>query len=248
MRLRMSLAVITMVKDEASRYLPSALAAWKEFADEIIALDDHSSDGTREMLEAAGATVHENPLRTAWGAEAGPRSCLFDRALESGCEWLLWLDADMVPARDPRTLFQPSADGVAFPLFDLWGASVYRSDAMWSAHKSARVWAVRNPGPGKYVWLERGLHCGHLPLNLELNHVVCAPMSFSLLHYGYVDPQDRVEKCEQYLNEKGKLNVREILHAQSIIDDAPRVQPLKIEVSWPLQKGAAQSAGSEPTT
>ena len=33
-----------------------------------------------------------------------PRKALWQAALASKCDWLFWLDADMIPASDPRYL------------------------------------------------------------------------------------------------------------------------------------------------
>ncbi len=232
----MSLAVVTMVRDEASKWLPSALDAWTQFADEIIALDDGSTDGTLDLLRDAGAQTFENALGTAWGAEVGPRKALFDHAVQSGCEWLLWLDADMVPLQDPRDLMFRSLDALSFPLYDLWGLHplTYREDTFWQAHNSARVWAVRNPRERRWVWQERGIHCGHLPLNLELDHVAVVPQSHALLHYAYATASLREAKAAQYRAKQDQLTERELRHVLSIGDAQPQTFPLKEAVRWPL--------------
>ncbi len=232
----MSLAVVTMVRDEASKWLPSALDAWTQFADEIIALDDGSTDGTLDLLRAAGAQTFENALGTAWGAEVGPRRALFDHAIQSGCEWLLWLDADMVPLQDPRDLMFRSLDALSFPLYDLWGLYplVYREDLFWQGHNTARVWAVRNPGEHRWEWHERGIHCGHLPLNLKLEHVAVVPHSHALLHYAYTTPVLREVKAAQYRAKQDQLTDHELRHALSIVDPYPQTFPLKESVRWPL--------------
>ena len=234
----MSLAVVTMVRNEADRWLPSALEAWAHFADEIIALDDNSTDGTYELLHEFGAKTLKNDLGTAWGAEAGPRKALFDFAVSSGCQWLLWLDADMVPAQDPTELCFGSNDGVLFPLYDLWGLTplTYREDGFWRAHEHPRLWMIRNPGPGRWEWNERGIHCGHLPINLELHHVIQAPKSHALLHYAYSTQQARVYKYAQYMLKQDQLTDTELRHAISINDHNPTIKSLEIDVKWPLRE------------
>ena len=233
----MNLAVVTMVRNEAERWLPSALDAWSQFADEIIALDDGSTDGTADLLRKHGAQTHQNALGTAWGAEVGPRRALFDFAVQSGCEWLLWLDADMVPAQDPRDLMFASLDGLSFPLYDLWSLTplAYREDQLWSAHRGARLWAIRNPGERRWRWQERGIHCGHLPLNLELSHLAVAPLSHALLHYAYATPELRAQKLQQYVSKQDQLTERELQHALSIGDAQPNTLPLQESVRWPLK-------------
>jgi len=229
-----------MVRNEADRWLPSALDAWAQFADEIVALNDGSTDDTAQLLYDAGAQVHTT-LDTgtyAWGAEVASRQFLFEQAVASGCDYLFWLDADMVPLDDPRPLLFGDIDGVYFNLYDLWSLQPlrYRSDRFWQGHRHLRLWLIRNPGPNRtYHWNERGIHCGHLPLNLDISRSVGAPMSHGLLHYAYATPEMREKKLQQYIAQQEQLTESELLHALSITDTEPTLEHLTYEPRWPLR-------------
>lgn len=233
----MGLAVASMVRNEAKRYLPSALDAWGSFADEIVLLDDNSNDETRELAESRGICYFRWDGLPAWGNEVKPRKRLWQLATESRCDHILVLDADMVPAKNPKELIFNGVDGVAFTLFDLWQCDppLYRSDGMWRGHEVPRLWLVRNPRDSSGSWSERGIHCGHFPY-LKLDRVVRAPREYALLHYGYATPDDRKEKSLRYHAEGGQLTMSEWTHAASILDADPNLLPLDIEVTWPLRR------------
>jgi tetratricopeptide (TPR) repeat protein len=83
----MSLSLCLTVKDEAAmlpRFLECARGLW----DELVAVDTGSTDGTVELLQAAGAQVLHRPWTGDFSAARNP-------ALESATkEWLLVLDPD----------------------------------------------------------------------------------------------------------------------------------------------------------
>ena len=84
---RLSLAMI--VRDEA-RLLGRILADASNVCDELVVLDTGSTDGTREIAEELGATVHD----LAWRDDfATARTASFAWCHE---DWIMWLDADDV--------------------------------------------------------------------------------------------------------------------------------------------------------
>ena len=236
----MSIAVISMIRNEAERYLESALDVWREFADEIIVYEDWSMDSTRGMLLSAGCKV-VNPVQTkpAWGNEVAPRKALWQAALESKCDWLFWLDADMIPAGDPRDLQARDADAISFRLFDLWDwrALMYRADGRWQAHNNPRIWMIRNPTRqhDDWIWHDRGIHCGHTPINYVPSRVLLAPLEYSILHYGYAAERDRAAKADQYAGQETQMSPDEILHARSISDETYITFPLPFKPLWQLE-------------
>lgn len=234
--------MVSLIKNEANRFLPSALEVWAQFADSIVILDDNSSDGSAELCERAGAlVVRRGSGECAWGSEAPARQQLFDLAIANSGpgDWLFVLDADMIPARNPRGLLQTDRTSIAFPLFDLWGehsgSLLYRDDAYWSAHNHRRVWAVQRPAMSDWTWPSRGIHCGHFPLNLDVGAPLFAPLDYGLLHYAYHTPELRREKADRYASVANQSSPNEIAHAQTILDANPRVFPLPFTPEYRLE-------------
>jgi glycosyltransferase involved in cell wall biosynthesis len=239
------LIVAALVRNEANKYWRSALDAWEQFADKIVVLDDASTDRTfaiaekRERVSAYQRVATKN----AWGAESSARAELYSLAIAESRrgDYLLWLDADMVPAQDPRELITVGLDAYAFPLYDLWGQDeqarlLYREDGFWCAHLRPRIWMIRRPGTLKPTWSARGVHCGHLPANYEARSAMYMPPSHALLHYGYFDERDRASKHASYLSVRDQLSVQEVAHAHSIVDKEPNLKPLFDEPKYALKR------------
>lgn len=232
----MKIIVASMIRNEADRFLVSALRAWKSFADEILIIDDHSEDESVLVCQAEGVEVLSSTLDEAWGKETPLRAALWEKAYErtEPNDWIFILDADMVPARNPRQLLQSiDSTAVAFTLYDLWteysdGLLLYREDSFWQGHLNPRVWAVRNvPTPESgWLWGGRGIHCGHLPHNYDVERLALAPQEYSLLHYAYVDNDLRIAKFRQYQSVKNQLSETEWNHARSILDPMPKLKTL----------------------
>lgn len=76
--------------------LPSYLSSVKPVVDEIIAIDDGSTDSSRDIMVSAGATVYsweEQRLKSGW-AELGIRQRLLELGRESKGTHFIVLDAD----------------------------------------------------------------------------------------------------------------------------------------------------------
>lgn len=237
------LVVLSLMRNEAERFLRPVLSAWMDFADHVLILDDGSTDDSADVARSLGAEVVEmaesDPM---WGAEWPKRERLFNAGMTRLGEgdYALILDADMIPLRDPRPLLSTSPGAVAFTLYDLWHAEGerlwFRADGPWVAHLRPRVWLFRRPTEPEegWVWNERGLHSGHLPLNLDLGRVLFAPPDYALLHLAYLRPSLREAKYKAYLRESAQLSDAELSHAQSILDENPRLEPLRLKPEYDL--------------
>ena len=110
------ITVATIVRNERRRFLPSALECWSEFADRIVAVDDGSKDGTHKLLEEHGCEVYRETF-DLWGNETAARKFLWEKAVK-GSDWVVHIDADMVPSGDFRRSLKGSLAG--FCVFDMW--------------------------------------------------------------------------------------------------------------------------------
>lgn len=245
-----TITIALLTADEAGRYLPSALRQWSQFADSIAVLDN-GQDGTLGLVEKY-FPVHnyERWAEPVWGQETPARAKLWQMALEMDSDWILVLDSDMVPARSPKSLLDliPDwANGICFNLYDLWDETAqndqfrpfYRTDGPWKAHENWRLWMVRRPTkePAEgWLWSGRGIHSGHFPGNLRIGHSIYAPADYGLLHYSYLDPDDRERKYLQYSEVSDQLSEPELRHANSIMDPDPQMARLEFEPEFRLSK------------
>ena len=237
----MALHVASMIRNEADRFLAPALAAWSSFADDIHILDDSSTDDSVAICKSFGANVtHAEGGELAWGREAPKRARLFELAWDIARidDYILVLDADMVPARSPRPLTASEADAIFFVLFDLWSLAplAYREDDWWRGHLHPRLWMVKktHARATPWEWSARGIHTGHFPLNLTVKSHLFAPRDHALLHYAYATPELREDKYIAYASVATQLSEHELAHARSILDDAPTTYALDFEPEYTL--------------
>lgn len=228
----MHLTVATIVRNEADRFLPSALAAWREFADRICVLDDGSTDNTVALCNSFDAEVHCQDS-AMFGNEWAARRKLWHLASQDA-DWVLHLDADQVPSCDPRPFLKAPVS--CFRVYDLWSEDTYREDAWWTGHQ--RCWwpSVHVPSlPPDFrdEWPERGWHSGHVPMNVpgpQWGINGCA-----ILHYAYATPELRAQKAAMYEALGPHLTAREKFHARTIVIPNPHTKPLPFEPTWNLK-------------
>lgn len=228
-----------MVRNESRRFWRSALACWSLFADDILVLDDGSTDATAQIAESAGAIVIRRSGPEAWGNESPVRQQLFDLAIANTGpgDWILFLDADMCPARNPKDLaFNGTSDAWLFPLYDLWSADPmrYRWDEYWYGHIHPRLWMIKRPEPQDWAWPPLGIHSGHLPVNFHVMQPGFAPQDYGLLHFPYSTPELREQKFRQYMSVRHQLSPQQLAHAKTIIDGQPKTYPLPFRPEYRL--------------
>jgi 4,4'-diaponeurosporenoate glycosyltransferase len=110
---RPAVAVVVPARDEAGSIgsLVRALVAQAGNDDEVIVVDDHSSDATAELAAAAGARVVTAPdLPTGWAGK--PHACHVG-AGASRAEVLVFVDADVRPG--PHLLDELATQVLAVP-------------------------------------------------------------------------------------------------------------------------------------
>ena len=213
-----------LARNEAAedRYLARVIRDAQRWADDIVVLDDNSTDGTTDIARNFGCKVYTRDNQTPmWGAEAPARAQLWDLAAQhAGDGWVLVFDADMILCGDPRPLAASwECDAWAWPLRDLWDSEeTYRVDGPWGlGPMTARSWmfrpsALRAPA----VWRDSRLHTGHAPANFG-GLVGLAPQ-LVWHHLSYVKAAHRRAKHAQYLKHAASLTPFERLHAESISD------------------------------
>lgn len=201
-----------LARNEADRYLREVLTNVSLLCDDIVLVDDNSTDGTVEMAREFDAKVLAlDSIDGWWGkAEAPARAMLWNAAVaEAGLDgWVYVADADHILAevtrQDLHQLARAShVNAWAWPLWDCWDSPVqHRVDGYWVGWAYPRPWMAKAyPAPDfQPSWSRQGLHVGHFPSNYPFAYGV-APGGIQ--HLGYVKAADRAAKAAKYLAPAG---------------------------------------------
>lgn len=225
MAVRLVTAILARNEAGDDRYLREVLTRCKEFSDEILVLDDNSTDETPDIVTSLGCIVADRSTAAVmWGEEATARTELWNHAayLADG-GWVLICDADMILRGDPRKLCESwSAGSWAFPLVDLWDSrETFRVDGPWGfGPTTPRPWLFRAPKGANWVWGDRAIHAGHAPLNHAEIAGPCfaAPPDVYWEHLGWLKREHRERKAAQYASVSHQMTEFERAHAATILD------------------------------
>lgn len=220
-----------VVRNEASRYLDCVLSALRPHVQAIHVYDDLSTDATPVLAAAYGARVsrrlpsvptflaHEGEFRqAAWHTfEEELRPCSED--------WVLCLDADEVLVAPDGLGAAIGAAGlcpsVSVPIPEVFGQAegggvLIRVDGFWAGLEQPRLLRYREGG----AFRNAAMGCGSTPSypGVDVRSMVSAGMQ--LLHVGYLDPLDRIDKHNRYAGRSG----HSAAHISSILTK-PTLEP-----------------------
>jgi glycosyltransferase involved in cell wall biosynthesis len=201
----MTLIALLQARNE-QRFLPGWLENVTPSVDEIIALDDGSTDATREILRAHPKVLEvlDNPPGQPWD-ERGNQMALIQAGRRHGAGWFLCIDADErleqgFAAQVGNLLQAADADNIhvySFQLRELWGdRRHYRSDGEWNS--KARYRMFRN-NPTHRRFDPRPIHRFWPPFELTSNFATCGRHSeLNLYHLRMIAPIDRTGRVTRY--------------------------------------------------
>jgi hypothetical protein len=172
--------------------------------DGIVALDDGSTDGSTELLEASDAVLEllRNPAERPLWDEVGNYRRLVETGLNHHPDWLVSIDADERLERDFRqraetVIARGHALGLmayALRLREVWDHPGFvRVDGLWGRKTVARLFRAR---PGA-AFDERPLHAGKVPLQAFVRGRL-PPADLNLYHLRMLAATDRRERRQRY--------------------------------------------------
>jgi len=200
---------VMRVKNE-ERWVGTALREAAKICDQILVLDDGSTDHTPEVCRSFPQVqyrYHQRPLE-----EVRDRHELLRWALENQADWILSLDGDEVlekgaaaTIRQEISRLDPRDPVYAFfylRFLYFWNdPELYRCEnSIYSNFWNARLFTTWGQDTGKLSISKtghgHGFHCSHIPSNLQgagRNIDVCVK------HYGYLEASIRQKKYDFYL-------------------------------------------------
>ncbi len=190
----MKLICLLPVRNAAPE-LPAYLESVARCCDAVVALDDGSTDATREILEASPLVtlMLTNPPRRDFGGwdDGENRNRLLEAAGELAPDWVLALDADERLDRDDAAALRAFVDGDALPgcvyalqHYRMWGR---RYDPQY--HWIYRLFAYE---PDQSLPRER-LHFDPVPAGLP-----CVRTTIRVQHFAAASERRRIARLRKY--------------------------------------------------
>jgi len=192
------------VKDGGELFAKS-LANVSEFVDGIVVFDDNSTDNTSAVARACPKVLEVKRTSRTTFDERMDRNDALELARMHGAEWILAIDSDelfgpeMTYARMQNLTHpvNPQYLSFGFYWYNFWNSLThYRTDGIWGQMRGSRLFKVL-PNQRIVLGSTQGLHCGNIPYFAPTNVMQTC---IRIKHYGYVSPQQRLDKYKFYSN------------------------------------------------
>lgn len=206
-----------IVKDEADRYLHSALSHLSSICDEVLVVDDHSSDDSVAVAssfdkvtvvsaeDSVSFALSEGQLRNfAWGMLGE----IFDISED---DWIFAIDADeqILGSKQDwvELLSRIEAPSVRVFIPEAWSLDPvkFRTDGFWASNYPYRI--------SKYHGYISNSIMGGGSVPYLQSEVIEDPM---IVHYGYATADDRLARYNRYTSRKN-TNGHNPVHIDSIV-------------------------------
>lgn len=218
-----------VVKNEANNYLKMVLEDAIKYVDEVLIIDDCSSDNTVEICESVLKDFPHKIILNKYSMfsnEYKLRQKQWKETIKLNPGWMLFLDADEVFEKKMKQCIKylinnDDVDVYCFPWYDMWNDRQYRSDNLWQGHNHYMPVLLRYQPKFHYKFRKTAQPCGRVPKNIYmLNNVNC---DIRIKHYGWSKSSDRKRKYERYMNLDGDGKYGNIEQYKSIMDKNPNL-------------------------
>jgi glycosyltransferase involved in cell wall biosynthesis len=216
------LVASAIVRNEADRYLAVWLDHLLTFCDQVVLLDDASTDATRDIaLAYPEAVVLPNTGRAFFEHESDARNLLLRHTLQAGADYVLAIDADEFVG---DTLALREAILGDAPVYALWMREVWkddgdrlglRVDGLWGDRRCPLLWRVPARSSGQQWRIpRRKLACGREPLAIRRQRGI--DTGVGVYHYGWTRESERQVRAARYFeHDRGRYHADR--HLQSIL-------------------------------
>lgn len=219
----MKIAGMLRVKNEA-RWIERAVGSLLPICHEVYVLDDHSDDGTPEILRGIpGVTVIDSPFTGL--DESRDKNHLLAAVRRTGADWVVHIDGDeevFAPDREKLRAWigHTQTMTLSFQILYLWGdEKTIRTDGVYARMRRSSAFCLHGAGEFRSTSRNGNLHCSNIPANLAHRGY---DTQIRLLHYGYMLREDRLRKYEWY-NRVDPGNTAEDRYRHVVQGDIPEV-------------------------
>jgi glycosyltransferase involved in cell wall biosynthesis len=225
--------------------LPVCLSSLKNICDEVICIDDDSTDRSLEIAENFGCKVYKNDafVKVGW-SEHHIRENLLKLGRESGGTHFICLDADEALtkqfSKNARKIIEKLQPGqkLSMQWLALWKSkNHYRDDnSVWSNNYKDFIVCDKSDLKYDYQWL----HVGRTPgVNNDNTLLKLNPKFGAVLHYQFCDWENfQIKQCYLRCSEliKNPGNEYNINKKYSITLDSDNVYLKEIPEDWSPEK------------
>ncbi len=193
----MKIVGLMRCKNEA-RWIESAVASLFPLCSDVLLLDDHSTDDTRELAAKAGALVCPSPFEGL--DESRDKDHLLALAHGYGADWCFFLDGDEIlepgSAETIRALTAGPHESYTFRFVYLWdSAHQQRVDGVYANMWRQSMFRLKPGQRFRRTGNGGNFHCGSVPESLLGRAARCPARIF---HMGYMLREDRIRKYKWY--------------------------------------------------
>jgi len=216
-------------------FLKEWLERYENLIDEIVVLDNGSTDGTVEMLESHPKVV--DIVHAVGYNEGRDKNLMYDHVRMRKPDWCLWLDVDEIfepaltrPVLD-KMMRSKMVDRYAFRRFHFVDRQHFAASSYWLNYSS---------GHDRILWREKpsGYFANLLidSPNVKGINGLKAYTSFRLKHFGYINKDLVDKKAEIYKNlltgDQGIINTMYLQGEKSMkwIDDKNDIKVILLNI------------------
>ena len=217
---KVKLVTMILVKNEENRYLREVLTDLEEYVDEIVILDDCSTDNTASICRSF-KKVFGKSLDVSIGQtdEKTARETLYKMTISRNPDWILCPDADEMFENkfknEVRKMMESSFNWYSFNRYDFWTPDSY-SGISPSCMKSLRKLFRYLPDKPTYFY-SAFLHCGSTPIWVfEDNNGQETNIRFK--HFGFIRKEDRLARIQRNKDVGSSEYAKDLEHLEKLFE------------------------------